>query len=76
MTDPRALQIDHVHGGGSGKRTREHRGPNETYYNHILKEIKAGSRDYQLLCANCNWIKRYENKEIGGRPRLKPATFK
>jgi len=27
---------------------------------------------YQLLCANCNWIKRYEDKEkreLGGAPR-------
>jgi hypothetical protein len=26
----------------------------------VLKEIDR----YQLLCANCNWIKRFENNEI------------
>ena len=30
----------------------------------ILKSIRAKPENYQLLCANCNWIKRYENDEI------------
>jgi len=34
-----------------------------SYYRFILNEIKAGSKDYQLLCANCNWIKKFEEKE-------------
>jgi len=58
--DIRALQIDHVHGGGMrhiNTISRNH------YYNSILREIKSGSKEYQLLCAYCNWMKRYENKE-------------
>jgi hypothetical protein len=62
--DVRALQIDHVYGNG-----REHLhqiGSNPwRIYSGILKEIQAGSKDYQLLCANCNWIKRVENQEAG-----------
>lgn len=60
--DIRCLQIDHINGGGA----REWKIMNspEIYYKHILKKIKAGSKDYQLLCANCNWIKREENKEL------------
>jgi hypothetical protein len=56
--DPRALQIDHVNGGGA----REvHSFPNRhRYYKHLLSDV---SDKYQLLCANCNWIKREENKE-------------
>ena len=65
LSDSKCLQIDHVNGGGSGKRTRKHRGTDESYYLNILKEIKAGSKDYQLLCANCNWIKKFENNEVG-----------
>jgi hypothetical protein len=42
---------------GRGKRF------NEKEYRAILREIKAGSKDYQLLCANCNWIKKYEKGE-------------
>jgi hypothetical protein len=60
--DPRCLQIDHVNGGG-----RKHRNSFNgytAYMKFILKQIKAGSKDYQLLCANCNWIKRSENNEI------------
>lgn len=51
------LQIDHVHGGG-----REVRGL-RLYYKYILRKLKKGSKDYQLLCANCNWLKRIVNKE-------------
>ena len=60
FSDYRALQIDHINGGG----VREIR---EKGQYHSSKEILKGNTDkYQLLCANCNWIKRYENKEVGG----------
>jgi RNase P subunit RPR2 len=68
MTDIRALQIDHVNGGRSKER-RGRAGADEMYYKHILEQIKAGSKDYQLLCANCNWIKRYEKNEVGGKKK-------
>lgn len=67
MTDWRALQIDHVNGGGNIEKQKYQRSM-YSYYKHILEQIKDGSKDYQLLCANCNWIKRYENKEC---PQLK-----
>jgi len=61
FSDPRALQIDHVNGDGckDEKRTFRH-----AYYVQVLKEIKEGSKKYQLLCANCNWIKKFENNEV------------
>jgi hypothetical protein len=60
-TNIRCLQIDHVHGGGQIER---HKFPShKMFYLHVLKQIKLGSKDYQLLCANCNWIKRWENNE-------------
>lgn len=62
LIDKRCLQIDHVNGGGQKQLKINQQG--EMYYRRLLKEIKAGSKDYQLLCANCNWIKRYENKEF------------
>ena len=61
FSDLRALQIDHINGGGHQERVK--RGNGHTYYNHILREIDAGKELYQLLCANCNWIKRYEEHE-------------
>ena len=57
--DRRALQIDHVNGGGNKERKLFRHG----YYEKILDAIKEGVNKYQLLCANCNWIKRYEKKE-------------
>ncbi len=61
FNDSRALQLDHIFGGG----TKEHcLHGTDTTYNRALKF----SHEYQLLCANCNWIKRVENKET--KPRL------
>lgn len=63
FTDDRALQIDHVGGGGIkelkayGHRYYSPKGYLET----VITEAESGK--YQLLCANCNWIKRSENHE-------------
>jgi len=59
-TDIRALQIDHINGGG---RKGRHGKSSISIYRDILIQIKSGSKNYQLLCANCNWIKRYKNHE-------------
>ena len=64
FTDIRALQVDHIHGGG---RT-EIKKYNREYVLYLLKQIESSHDDfrkkYQLLCANCNWIKKSENNEI------------
>ena len=59
FTDIRALQIDHVYGGGHKKTHNA---------SMLLKQIKENPNDFQILCANCNWIKRVENNECTGRP--------
>jgi len=59
FTDIRALQIDHKNGDGSAQR-REIGGLHRMY-----RDILKNPVPYQLLCANCNWIKRYENGEAG-----------
>jgi hypothetical protein len=60
IADIRCLQIDHINCGGC----KEVRKKGKSYLRVVLEKIKSGSKDYQLLCANCNWIKRYENKEV------------
>lgn len=60
FADRRALQIDHVHNDGAEERRALHpKYPRATatkkYYLHILCNI--GSGRYQVLCANCNWVK-------------------
>lgn len=66
FTDPRALQLDHIHGGG----VKENKAlGTRGIYQRALKYPD----EYQLLCANCNWIKRVENKEYR---RKKPHANK
>ncbi len=55
FSDKRALQVDHVHNNGYEERKR-YRGQN--MYRHILS---VGGKGYQILCANCNWIKRHNH---------------
>ena len=59
FNDWRALQIDHKNGGGC-KELKKY-GSNSPAY---IRNIKINNQRYQLLCANCNWIKRYENNEL------------
>ena len=58
--DIRVLQFDHINGGGS--KDRKNRGNLAVTYD-ILRGI---TEPYQILCANCNCIKRHENKEMRG----------
>ena len=57
--DYRALQIDHINGGG----LKDKKLGKGFYIKRVLDEILAGSGKYQLLCANCNWIKKSVNNE-------------
>ena len=61
FADIRALQIDHINGGGSKERKELGFGGN--FHKNVLRSFLANENKYQLLCANCNWIKRCENKE-------------
>lgn len=63
FSDARALQIDHVDGGGQ-KELKQ--GPLKMY-RRILRTMDTAG--YQLLCANCNWVKRFERGEHGGGRR-------
>ena len=55
-TDRRCLQLDHVFGNGCQERklTAGH-----IIYQRAIADVEG---KYQLLCANCNWIKR--NSEV------------
>ncbi len=60
--DKRALHFDHVNGGG--RRHRKSLPSGSAYYralmNMSLDELRAA---FQVLCANCNAIKREEREE-------------
>src|SRR6266850_5994945 len=63
IDDRRCLQIDHVKGNGSKDRLAvgHGRGSTRKYLRDILAD-ETGS--FQILCANHNWIKRFDNGEI------------
>lgn len=56
--DYRALHIDHINGGG--KKHKKSFSSNKTYHKYIMDN----PQEFQVLCANCNFIKKSENKEI------------
>lgn len=61
FSDGRALQVDHIKNNGYVEFKKY---TARQIYQRVLKlppeELK---KNYQLLCANCNWIKKYETKE-------------
>jgi hypothetical protein len=57
FSDSRALQVDHKYGGGTADRKC-------TSWSKRYRDILAGDPTCQLLCANCNWIKRDEHGEL------------
>lgn len=65
-TDWRCLQIDHIHGGGC-----QHSKLRQTWgiISDVINDPDRNSK-YQLLCANCNWKKRYELKEHNDHNRM------
>ena len=67
FSDVRALQVDHINGDGHNDRRIMKRYSAQ----NLMKLVMEKPDNYQLLCANCNWIKRNEKKEYnnGGRPR-------
>ncbi len=55
-TSRECLQVDHVNGGG-----RKEKEKGATLYRKVLRDAEGM---YQLLCSNCNWIKRERNGEV------------
>ena len=58
-TDIRCLQIDHIHKGG----TKEFRNIGTRKIYMKIRDDPSCRSDYQVLCANCNIIKRLINGE-------------
>ena len=60
--DIRALQLDHINGDGSKEVKKM--GAAITVYRYYAAHLELTKTHFQVLCANCNWIKRYENNEV------------
>ena len=61
FSDLRALQIDHIKGGGHQERKKITN--TNAFYQKVIDSVDTKEGVYQLLCANCNVIKRIENEE-------------
>lgn len=55
FADPRALQIDHVFNDG-----KQDRWVNKSSNQRLRNVLVDNTGRYQILCANCNTIKKYE----------------
>lgn len=60
VADMRCLHIDHVNGGGT-KHKKIARTETQRY-----KAVRANPSDFQILCANCNTIKRWVSGQSKG----------
>lgn len=60
INDHRVLQVDHINGGGYIERKNA---LTRNFNRRVIRSVENNEGKFQLLCANCNWIKRYENKE-------------
>lgn len=58
----RALQFDHINGGGIKDKERFHTSQSRIRY--YLNHPDHPRAKLQVFCANCNWIKRAEKREI------------
>ena len=66
FTDIRALQIDHI--DSDGLQQIKEIGSMAKMYKFYVDNPDKIKIKLQTLCANCNWIKRYENKELDRKP--------
>ena len=60
FSDRRALQIDHINNDGHIERKNGKFG--SRFNKHVLESFLKKENKYQLLCANCNWIKENERR--------------
>lgn len=65
--DVRALQVDHVNGGGYAHRKSLGNSSTSVYTYLKRNNYPVG---FQILCANCNWIKRVENGEYSKTKKI------
>jgi hypothetical protein len=57
----RALTLDHINGDGATQRRAIRKGGGRGFYSWVKRN--GYPKDLQVLCWNCQWIKRSENQE-------------
>ncbi len=62
FSDKRALQFDHINGGGT-KQRRELKSQTQVYRFYV-KNPQLAKQQLQVLCANCNFIKEMKKRGV------------
>jgi len=62
FSDPRALELDHINSDGYIDRIKGKNGGRNPY-KWIIQHPEEAKRKFQVLCANCNRIKMWEENE-------------
>lgn len=73
--DARALQFDHIHGEGYAFRFGKDSLTRRKYAFYV-EHPEIAKQELWVLCANCNWIKRVEQKECARRVKKKVRASK
>ncbi len=68
FSDIRALTIDHIKGDGARHRKRIGKLSGSEFYKWLIKNNFPSG--FQVLCWNCQYIKREENDEVRHRGRI------
>lgn len=61
IDDIRVLSIDHVNGKGAAHRKKIKRSSGSAFYHWLV--VNGYPLGYQVLCMNCQWIKRFNRNE-------------
>lgn len=69
FSDKRALEFDHINGGGS--KQRKILNSSKGIHAYYAERPELAKKELQVLCANCNRIKRCENREMYGIVHIK-----
>lgn len=59
FSDVRALQFDHISGGGTKEMLSKFSNSPRRMYRYYVDHPEEAKQKLQVLCANCNWIKRF-----------------
>lgn len=65
-----ALQFDHKNGRGYRHKKKKFRDSQTMFIKYYVKHPKEARQTLQVLCANCNWIKKGQMQETPPRKKV------
>ena len=62
--DKRALQFDHINGGGTKEHHTVFKNRRCNFYMYYALNPEVARKTLQVLCANCNQLRKYESRSV------------